>query len=266
MAELNTRPVTASDGEPDRWLAVLHGIYGAGRNWASVARSVVEERPEWGAFLIDLRGHGESTGFEPPHTLERTAADLDGVEAPGGLRAVLGHSFGGKIALLRGRDDPAVEQVWVVDSTPESREPEGSAWEMLTVLRGLPDAFDDRDAAVESLAAEGVARPVALWMTTNLDWRDGAYRWRIDLDVMESLLRDFFQTDLWDVVESPREGLEIHFIRATDSPVLGLAQTERIRAAGLDSGRVFVHEVPGGHWLNADNPEALVELIAARLP
>jgi esterase len=266
MDGIHARRVVADGEAPERWLGVLHGIYGAGRNWASVARSVVDARPEWGALLVDLRGHGESTGLEGPDTLERTAADLEGLDPPGGVRAVLGHSFGGKIALLRGRDDPAVEQVWVVDSTPEARDPEGSAWEMLRTLRALPESFEDRDAAVEALADPGVARPVALWMTTNLDWRDDAYRWRIDLDSMEALLLDFFRTDLWGVVEEPRPGLEIHFIRATDSPVLGLPQAERIRTAGVESGRVFVHEVAGGHWLNADNPSALVELIAPRLP
>lgn len=265
MAELKTRRVVAEDASPERWLAVLHGIYGAGRNWGAVAREVVEARPEWGALLVDLRQHGESMGFGPPHTLERTAADLDGLEVPGSVRALLGHSFGGKVALLRAGKDEALDQVWVVDSTPEAREPEGSAWGMLRVLRRLPDSFEERDAAVAALESEGVARPVALWMTTNLDRRGGEYRWRIDLDEMEALLRDFFRADLWDAVESPRPGLEVHFIRATESSILGLEQAERIRSAGRRTGRVFLHDVAGGHWLNADNPDAVVELVAKRL-
>ena len=261
-----TRSIEAEGTDPERRLAVLHGIYGAGRNWASVARAVVRERPEWGAVLVDLRGHGESTGFAAPHTLEATARDLEALPDAARVAAVLGHSFGGKVALLRGRDDERVEQVWVVDSTPAAGEPEGSAWDMLELLRRLPESFEDRQAAVEAMGAEGVSRPIALWMTANLDWRGDAYRWRLDPDVMESLLRDFFRTDLWSLVESPRAGLEIHFGRATDSPVLGLEQAERVRAAGRETGRVFLHEVPGGHWLNADNPDALVELIAPRLP
>ncbi len=264
MAELSTQTVTAPEASPGQWLMVLHGIYGAGRNWRSVARDLVRERTDWGALLVDLRQHGGSTGFEPPHTLDRTAADLDRVTVSP-IRAVLGHSFGGKVALIRGRDDPGIRQVWVVDSTPEARPPEGSAWEMLELLRRLPDRFPDRDVAVDALVSAGVAGPVALWMTTNLDRTDDAYVWRIDPDEMEALLTDFFETDLWDAVESPRDGLEIHFIRATRSPVLGMEALTRIRRAGLETGRVFVHDVVGGHWLNADNPAALVELIAPRL-
>ena len=37
-------------------------------------------------------------------------------------------------------------------------------------------------------------------------------------------------------------------------------------AAGSDAARTFLHEVEGGHWLNADNPDALVELLTAALP
>lgn len=266
MAELNTRRVTAEGASPEKWLVVLHGIYGAGRNWGSVARGLVETREDWGVVLVDLREHGDSVGFEPPHTLERTASDLEGLTVPGGVRAMLGHSFGGKIALIRAREDDALEQVWVVDSTPESREPEGGAWGMLRALRRVPESFDDRDAAVRALQDEGVDRPVALWMTTNLDWRDEAYRWKLDLDTMEALLLDFFRTDLWDIVESPRTGVELHFIRATESSILGLEQVERIRAAGQRTERVFLHDVAGGHWLNADNPDALVELMAQHLP
>lgn len=265
MAELSTRAVAAQEASPEKWVGVLHGIYGAGRNWRSVARALVGARPDWGGVLVDLREHGESRGFQPPHTLERTARDLGALEAPGPVRAMLGHSFGGKVALLRARDDQTLEQVWVVDSTPEARQPEGGAWEMLRVLRAVPGSFEDRDAAVRALEAEGVAQPVALWMTTNLHWRDDAYRWRLDLETMEALLRDFFRTDLWEIVESPRPGVEIHFIRATDSSILGLEQAERIRMAGRRTGAVFLHDVVGGHWLNADNPDALVELLAKHL-
>lgn len=266
MAELNVREVASDGASPERWLAVLHGIYGAGRNWGNVARSMVEQRPEWGALLVDLRQHGDSVGFTGPHTLEATARDLDGLERADRVRAVLGHSFGGKVALVRATQDEGVEQVWVVDSTPQVREPDGSAWSMLRVLRSMPDRYESRDEAVELLTAQGVSRAIALWMTTNLERRaEDELRWRIDFDEMEALLRDFFRKDLWPVVEQPRDGLEIHFIRATGSKILSAEAVGRIRSAGEATGQVFLHDVAGGHWLNADNPDALVDLLTARL-
>lgn len=263
--QLSTQSVQGEGADPESWLLMMHGIYGAGRNWGSVARSLAEERPDWGTLLVDLRQHGGSMGFEPPHTLEAAADDLAGLDPPGMVRGVLGHSFGGKVALVHARAAPTVQQVWVIDSTPEVREPEGSAWRMLEILRRMPDSFEERDAAVERLVSEGVQRPIALWMTTNLEWKDDRYRWRIDLDDMEALLRDFFRTDLWDVVESPPERLTVHMVRATESSILGTDTVERIRAAGEATGRVHLHEVEGGHWLNAANPGALVRLLSEHL-
>ena len=38
-----------------RVLVLLHGIYGRGRNWAAIARSLAAARPEWASALVDLR-------------------------------------------------------------------------------------------------------------------------------------------------------------------------------------------------------------------
>jgi esterase len=263
--KLNTQEITAADAAPERWMAVLHGIFGAGRNWATVAREIVRARPEWGLLLVDLRQHGGSMGFEAPHTLERTAADLDALAADRPMPAVLGHSFGGKIALLRGRDDERVEQVWVIDSTPEVREPDGGPWSVLRVLRTVPDRYEARDEAVAVLVDRGVGESIARWMTTNLEWRDDAFSWRLDLDDMEAMLLDFYRTDLWAMVEEPRPGLTLHFVRATGSSVLSADAVGRLRDAGERTHQVFLHEVQGSHWLNADNPDALVQLLATGL-
>jgi esterase len=51
---------------------------------------------------VDLRLHGGSTGFEPPHTLGAAADDVDRLveHLDFHAAAVMGHSFGGKVALL----------------------------------------------------------------------------------------------------------------------------------------------------------------------
>lgn len=261
--------VTEEGRVPSAWLFVLHGIYGAGRNWASVVRRLVRERPEWGAVLVDLREHGDSHGFEPPHTLAAAAADLVELSTAlgHGAEAVLGHSFGGKVALQLAKDHAeGLRQVWVVDSTPTAREPSGSAWEMLELLRGLPGPFASRQEAVSALVERRVAEPVARWIVTNLERAEGeAYRWRFDLASVEALLRDFFRRDLWDVVESPPGDFEVHIVKAEESSVLSEGEVARAEAAGRETGRVHVHRVAGGHWVNADDPEGLLELLLEHL-
>ena len=265
---LHTEPIAG--GQPERWLAVLPGIFGAGRNWATVARRLTRVRPDWGVLLVDLRQHGASQGFPPPHTLEAAAEDLRRtfLDSDRPVRGVLGHSFGGKVALElvhRHASELALESLWLVDSPPGAREPSGSAWTMLEALRRAPGPFGGREEGVAALQALGVAEGVARWMGTNLVEREGGWSWRIDPDAMESLLLDFFRTDRWSVVESPPEGLDVHVVKAEESSALDEEACRRVQAAEA-TGRVHLHRVAGGHWVNADNPDALLALLEKHLP
>jgi esterase len=256
--------------DPERWMLVLHGIYGSGRNWGTIARRLVEARPEWGCVLTDLRMHGGSVDFTPPHTLAAAAGDVaqlaDRLELT--LGAVMGHSFGGKVALMLARDHaPAgLRQVWVMDSTPAIRAPAGDAWGMIEAVRALPESFGSRAEAVQGLVAQGYDEGIAQWMAINLQPRDGRFHWRIDFAAMEEMLRDFFRTELWDVVTRPPQGVELHFVKASRSDTLDESAAARIEAAGVASGRVHLHRVEGGHWINTDNPQGVLELLSRQLP
>jgi pimeloyl-ACP methyl ester carboxylesterase len=266
MAQLAHERVNAQGRAPDRWMFVLPGIFGTGRNWGSVVRRLVRERPDWGGVLIDLRQHGASQGFSPPHTIDAAARDVVALAGSIPAAAILGHSFGGKVALATARvSQVPARQLWVIDSTPERREPSGSAWAMLNILKSLPDHFGSRAQVIDALLTHGVEEPVAQWMTTNLESDAGGYRWRFDVGAMEALLLDFFRTDLWSVVESPPSDVSVHVVKAEASSVLSGDALERMERA-VDGRRVFLHRVAGGHWVNADNPDALTDLLARHLP
>jgi pimeloyl-ACP methyl ester carboxylesterase len=103
-------------------------------------------------------------------------------------------------------------------------------------------------------------------MAINLEPVEGRYRWRIDFAAMEEMLRDFFRTDLWHVVDSPPAGVEVHVVKATRSSSLDPEAADRVRAIAAASGAVFFHELEGGHWINTDNPEGVLKLLVDLLP
>ena len=78
--------------------------------------------------------------------------------------------------------------------------------------------------------------------------------------------RDFFRIDLWPVVEDPPAGLDVHVVKAEESSSLDEAACGRVEAAAARTGRVHLHRVAGGHWVNADNPDALLALLERDLP
>jgi pimeloyl-ACP methyl ester carboxylesterase len=217
-------------------------------------------------MLVDLRMHGESQGFEPPHTLDACAADLEALAEDTGLfpAAVLGHSFGGKVALSylarAATSDEVPRQVWIMDATPSARDAVGDAARMLGAVRSLPARFSSRAAAVDALREAGFPDRVASWMSANLTRSEEGYGWKLDFDALELLLHDFFRLDMWPIVEDPPPGSELHFVKATRSLVMTEGEAERIRAIGRDRP-VHLHEVEGGHWLNADNPDAVLALL-----
>ena len=261
--------LAAPGARPRSWLFVLHGFLGAGRNWTTVARRVTAVRPDWGAVLVDLRLHGASQGFVPPHTLAACAGDLTAlagaIDRP--AAAVLGHSAGGKVALeYLGRRPAGLRQAWIVDADPSAAESARDAWELLRTVRAMPPEFKTRSELVAGLVRAGLERWTAEWMATNVEHTGTGYRWRLEFDALEDLLADVLRADLWQTVEQAPPGVELHFVKATRSTAVSDRSAARLRRIAAAGGPAVLHEVEGGHWLNADNPDALVALLSRDLP
>ena len=257
----------AQGHEATRHLVMLHGIYGRGRNWQGIARSLVASRPDYTCWLVDLPHHGHAGSGAHGDTVQGLAADVwDWLKASDITpSAILGHSYGGKVALamtLTARALPL--QVWIIDSTPEAKPPSGSAWAMLEAVRGLPARFESREAAQAALVERGYTVGVAQWMTTNLA-RDGdSFRWTLDFAAMERLLLNFFETPMWEPIESPAPAHELHILKATESSAISAEAVRRIEAAA--GARVHLHYGEGGHWIHAERPDVVTKLLAEHLP
>jgi pimeloyl-ACP methyl ester carboxylesterase len=155
--------------------------------------------------------------------------------------------------------------VWVIDSTPEVLEV-GDAWRMLPLMRSLPREFATREAGYAALKERGLDDATAQWLAMNIHrTEEGRYRMVLDPDRLEPLLRDFYDRDLWEVVEEPPAGVMIHFVRASRQSVMSDGAAERIREIGRRTDQVVLHEVAGGHWLHVDAPEAVVQVITSSL-
>jgi pimeloyl-ACP methyl ester carboxylesterase len=264
--------------EVPSWMLFLHGILGSGANWRTFAKQIVAERPGWGAVLVDLRLHGESRGFEAPHTVARAASDVvqlvealgDAGRLLGGrVDAVLGHSFGGKVALALTeavRGDLA--HLFVVDSTPSARpDRRGSedTQHIVDLLHELPSDFPDRDAFLAWTQSRGVSRPTAMWLAMNVkpEPNTARYVFRLDVAGVRALLDDYFATDLWRVLEAPPGRVRPHLVVGGRSSVVDGA--DRARAAAAAPRTTFHVIEDAGHWVHVDAPDALRAVVLGRL-
>jgi len=270
---LHSERVTAAGATPSRWLFVLHGVFGSGKNWRSFMRAVAAACPDWGFLLVDQRGHGDSfSGLEPPHDLDAMAEDLVGMEAATGLPlvGVVGHSLGGKVALAyAAKRAGALEQVWVLDARPGTRDGSDASPTavVLRLLESLPARFDDRRAFTAAVQADGQPRAVAAWLAMNVRRDgDGDYRLRLDLPAIRAILDDYFSRDLWGEVERQDPQRELHVVVAGRSFVWRDGDRQRLVAIAAKRTGVQVHHIPeAGHWLHVDAPDALRALMISRL-
>ena len=262
-------------GRAEGWVLFLHGIMGTGANWRTIARKLVASRGDVGAVLVDLRMHGRSQGAAPPHTIEAAAGDLDRLAAElaaGGrpVRAVVGHSFGGKVALAWRASAPAgLCDTWVMDASPGARaggmeeQSPTSPVRVLGALERLPARFAERGDFTAALEARGVARAVAEWLAMNLERdADGGLALRLEVAALRALMADFYARDMWDAAPPSSLPGAVHVVVAERSSALTLEDRARLEAAGPP---VRLHRVDAGHWLHLEAPDAVLALLGAAL-
>jgi len=260
---------TSRSTDPERYMLFLHGILGTRANWRRIARRFVEARPDWGAILIDLREHGDSLGFPPPHTLQTAAADLIELERslsrPVG--GALGHSFGGKVVLewLRTRGGRQTE-VWTIDSSPSPSAADRDTTATAAVIRtleALPREWVSRDAFVAALVEAGQPEPIAQWLAMNLRRTDDGDRtFGPDLGVIRDLVEDYAGTDSWDVVETLPDACTLDMVIGGRSEVFSAADRARAEQVAKRNSRVSVHVIErAGHWVHVDAADALLALL-----
>ena len=258
--------VCAPQATPQRYLLVLHGVFGSGKNWRLFMRKLVAQCPQWGAVLVDVRGHGDSLHGAAPHNIAAVADDLVALERtlPAPVRGICGHSLGGKLALgyaAKRRDQ--LQQVWILDSRPGVLNPDdaGTTERVLKLLQSLPKSFTQREHFVAAIRDAGLSDGIARWLAMNLRrTADNSFELSLELDVIAALLDSYYATDMWSEVEADAPQRTLHQVIGTRSEVWDAASQARLREL-TKTRTISVHELDAGHWVHADAPTALFDLL-----
>ncbi len=263
-----------------------HGILGSRTNWKSFARTALRSSG-LGTLTVDLRNHGQSHGFAPPHSVQAAADDVGRLCAHLDLRPrlLVGHSWGGKAMAQLALDNVDVNAALIVDAPfgirvfgqalgsavpialgPRARGEgtggDGSIEGVIDVVSSVAMPVRSRKELVEILLSRGLSLPLAQWMTTNLDEQ---LNWKFDLAAIGPMLLSFGALDLWPAMLAHRPGLAIHLARGGRSDRWTVNETARVVAAAA-AGVVVDHVLEGaGHWVHTDDPEGLLAVLMASL-
>lgn len=265
--QLHSEVVKAPGGAPSRSVIFLHGILGQGSNLRTLARRFVEAQPAAQAVLMDLRGHGKSGGAEGVDSLEACADDVVQTCAGLDVRAVVGHSFGGKVAMLLARRLPSLSAVVMLDSAPGTRlDFRGSelTMQVLGVLESATAPFPTRDAFQLHLIDRGLTKDLAQWLAMSLVREADGYRFGPSVARIRALLGDYFATDCWPLLETlAHQGApRLHFVVGGRSTVFDAEELRHART--LPGATVDVLE-GAGHWVHVDDLEGTVRAVIDRL-
>lgn len=254
---------TRSMGTAGPRVAFLHGLFGQGRNWNQIAKSVSgPEQADARCLLVDLPDHGRSPRSEQ-FSYQGYAAAVAATlaeAAPGEQWTVVGHSLGGKVAMLVALLHPElVERLVVVDIAPKDYGTlarfEGYINEMLR----LPlDEIESRGDAEERFQESDPG--VKAFLLQNLRREGEGWRWQANLDLIAA---DAAQGSSSRIAGWPTMADEV---APFDGPVLWIAGGESRYVKDEDSDvmrslfpRVRQLTVKGAsHWVHTDAPDVVV--------
>ena len=245
-------------GNAGRPVIVMHGLFGSARNWTAIAKTLGETHR---VLALDLRNHGAS-----PHAATMTygemAEDVAGFIAAHGLEkpAVIGHSMGGKVAMRLALDAPETPRgILVADIAPVDYDHD--MLDYIAAMKELDLSGAQRRAELqEQLAAQVDDTGITAFLMTNLERADDGFRWRVNLDAIETGMRDLtaFPAPEGAAYEGPAlfvTGDRSDYVQAADRPRIAelfpAARTMTIKNAA--------------HWLHADQPQAFLKTAQAFL-
>ena len=221
-------------------LLIAHGLFGSARNWGAVARRLAGDRE---VVAVDMRNHGDSF-HAPEHGYEDLAADLARViEAEGAPMDVMGHSMGGKAAMVLALSRPElVRRLVVLDIAPVAYG--HSQLRQIEAMRRVN--LGSVASRAEAEAQMGAETGIAPFLLQSLDLQ--ARRWKLNLDALEAAMDAVIG---FPEIEGRFDGPAL-FLSGALSDYVRPEHRERIVA--LFPGVTFAEVDGAGHWLQADRP------------
>ena len=233
---------------------IAHGLYGSGRNWGVIAKRLSDTRQ---VIAVDMRNHGQSA-WRDTHSYPDLAGDLAEVlESLDGPFDILGHSMGGKAAMVLALTRPElVNRLIVADIAPVAYA--RSQIQYIKAMKAVDLTRVDRRPDAAPLLAPNVDDPQLIsFFLQSLDAT--ARRWIPNLDVLE---REMPKIVGFPDISGSYAGAAL-FLSGANSDYV--KRQDRRRTTALFPKARFVKIPEAGHWLHAEKPREFEAAIRAWL-
>jgi len=232
---------------------ILHGLFGFSDNWQTIAKGLADTHL---VVTPDLRNHGRSPHVST-HSYPEMAEDLRVFMEEKWMfhAAVVGHSMGGKVAMQLALTHPdMVEKLVVVDMEPGQADDNHS--DIIQALLGLDLSKMIQRSEAEAYLAERIPDfGTRQFLLKNITREaDGTFTWKMNLPV----LWEHFQDILAAVAGTPFEKPTL-FVRGSRSNYVKDSEWDKTKLLFPNAQLVTIEGA--GHWVHADKPKELLEVL-----
>lgn len=235
-------------------LLIAHGLFGSARNWGVISKRLSDRRQ---VVTVDMRNHGESD-WQGSHDYDELAGDLHEIATHfGGRMDVLGHSMGGKAAMVLALEYPdTVRRLVVADIAPTAYN--HTQLHLVEAMRAVDlDYVGSRKDADDSLKPVIEEDGVRAFLLQSLDLKEKA--WRLNLDVLADQMHKIIG---FPEIDGSFDGPAL-FLTGAESTYVTPDHRPEIRRL---FPRARFAKIPGaGHWLHAEKPREFEAAIRAFL-
>ncbi|TRX12889.1 alpha/beta fold hydrolase [Flavobacterium gawalongense] len=246
---------TEGSGKP---LLILHGFLGMSDNWKTLGTQFASD---FQVHILDLRNHGRSLHSEE-FSYEIMVRDVFEYCQAHNLENinVIGHSMGGKVAMLLATTHPElVDKLIVADIGPKFYPQHHQ--DILAGLNAVDFSKKPSRNEVEEIMAKYIPDfGTRQFLMKNLYWQEpGQLAFRFNLAV--------FNTKMDEIGVSLQENLVFEkptlFIRGGNSNYILDSDFENIKHHFPNSSIETISNV--GHWLHAENPTEFYQKVSSFL-
>ncbi len=241
------------DGD-GRAIVVLHGLFGSLGNWKSIARRLAAD---YRVITVDLRNHGRSPWHDDV-SYPAMAGDVAGLIRQQQLDRplVVGHSMGGKVAMTLALQYPElISGLVAVDIAPVVYA--HSHIDLIHTLQQIDLAAIGSRQDLDRALAPAVDDPgLRMFLSQNLVFSDGGYRWRINLAALAAGMKSL--TGFPDFTGRSYRG-PARFVHGSESDYVLAEHRPLIEALFPEA---VLYSIGGaGHWVHAQAPAEVIEQI-----
>ena len=247
-------------------VAFLHGLFGQGRNWTQIAKALAAPHgTEARCLLVDLPDHGRSAWteeFSYETYAGRVASALEAA-APGEPWVLVGHSLGGKVAMVTTLTHPElVRSLVVVDISPKDYGELDRFVHYIEAMRALPlDQLTGRADAERRFAEVEPDPAVRGFLLQNLRRHGTTWSWQANLDLLSRDAARGADSRIADFLDfgAPAYDGPVVWLVGGDSSYVKDSDTEQMRELFPRARPVVVKGV--GHWVHSEAPEVVTETL-----